>query len=271
MERDRRVSPLIPVGITPSGASRERLRIITVDISEVAAFSKRQIHSRKKVSKEWGVELSGEWTDYSEIKKKVSKEENWGKLQGILNGLSGVSIRGYIDRHRGKNQDLFAYLGVIAKEAGFYRVHRQMKFFYGILTPLGIPVKKMEITRKNKKRRKYRQFYYVVFAKHKGIIIDALNNNSDLQRFKANPVIQICGPQDKKIPNTYDLKRRERYRYVKTALDSLDINIKPRGPHKTYEGLFTDCPVPIFTDGRSFFYPVEKEDRFKALLQKKLG
>lgn len=271
MERDRRVSPLIPVGATPSGALREGLRIITIDISEIAAFSKRQVHPRKKVSREWGVGFSRSQTDYSEIKRKVSKEENWRKLQGILNGLSGNSIRGYIDSHREKGQDLFESLGVIAREAEF-NDFRQVKILYRALRRLGIPGKRIRTgnyTHKKAKGRSYPQYYYVVFAKHRDVIKEVLSDNPSLQRFKGNPVRQAYGPENNDIPNTTRLRKKEEFLSVKTALDSLGI--KPQVPTISYESLLSvGCPVSIFTDTHGFYYPVENEEAFKAFLQEKL-
>src|SRR3989344_4555813 len=80
------------------------------EISEAA-------RSRKKVLKNWGIDVPSARRSYAEIENAINRENNDEKLQEILNGLSTESITSFMRNN--KDQNTFIFLGNLLKELGF--------------------------------------------------------------------------------------------------------------------------------------------------------
>ncbi|MBI4096592.1 MAG: hypothetical protein HY425_02635 [Candidatus Levybacteria bacterium] len=208
---------------------------------------------------------------YADLMKKAREETGDQKLQEILDSFSAGSLRAYRDNH--KKDKVFTSLYAIIREAGFHPHGNYVSPFAEAIKTAGIPMKTVQLDARNKKGEDITKKYYILFAKHQDRIIQAIQNDLSLQRFKRNPVRLVCGIPDGKFPTTTNLLRnREKYGGNLTALahEAIGFRSDAYNPEKSLAAIMKGCPVPIFKIRRGgYFYPLERVEEIKAFLKSK--
>lgn len=144
-------------GVTDSGKIADNL-----------GLPEKKVRSCRKTLKEWGVDWPLEKMRYEQIERMVLKENNDRKLQTMLDSFSSGTVLNMIKLRR---QIAFAPLKIILQEIG---INHDTQTAAEILRKTQIPIR--EVWRGSVKIRGQTCVfhYWVIVAKHKEKIIDAL-------------------------------------------------------------------------------------------------
>ncbi len=205
--------------------------------------------------------------------KQLEEEAENQKLQEILDSFPAESLRGYISNHRKDKEKTFTSLSSILRKAGFHFRPNNIAIFAKKIKEKHLPMRELPHEATTKKNEKITVTYRVTFIKCAETIVQALENDPDLQKFKINPVELVCGTIDGKLPTTTDLLRnREKYGSNLAALAREAIGFAPNrnDPEKKLSAIMKGCPVPIFkTRDGYYYYPLEKAEEIRNFLKSK--
>lgn len=125
---------------------------------------------------------------YANFAARVEKETSDEKLQEMLDSLSDPSIRGYVSRHREDKEKVFLSLYSVIKSAGFHPPFKHLSLFAETIKKANIPIRKPQIEILDNQMGKHTQTYWLVLTKHRQRIVERLENDPNLQKFKITPV-----------------------------------------------------------------------------------
>lgn len=205
---------------------------------------------------------------FRELEKQFEKEEDDRRLQGMLDGLPAINMRGFIARNTGKEIFLSSLTNILT-DAGFHVRSKELRPVADAIRNAGIPIRLADAgytTRHGNKE--YSQVYIIVLTRHKDRILEVIRQDSNLfGRLSDNPVKLAYGPEPDHYPNTTQLTDRSKYGYVGTILrERLELK---HGQIKHYD-LFGDCPVPIFQTNGGRLYPKDQEDVLVGFVEEEL-
>lgn len=143
-----------------------------------------------------GIVVPKQNSAYAGFAEKVEAENNYQKLQTILDSFPSESLLSYINNHRKDKKKTLIALSPVLRKAGFYFGHGSLKLFAQKIRENHVPIRLIEA--KQKTRRKYNKTHYIVYSRHEEEIARALKNDPDLQRFRENPVQLASGIFDRK-------------------------------------------------------------------------
>lgn len=209
-----------------------------------------------------GIEIQ---TDHEYLKARVKTEVDDKKLQEILDSFTNPSLRGYIYNHKQDPEKAFVLLSSVLRKGGFFP-HQHLSTFYAKIKEKGIPIRPV-----SPDESKPKKIYWIVFDKHGQRIIDDLKDVPDLQKFRTNPVQLVCGTLDREIPTTraFQKKTDQQYEHLsKLAYHTIGFKSTTR-PGQNLSTLVEGCPIPVFRNGHSFIYPLDRQEEMKAFLRSK--
>lgn len=152
-------------------------------ISKIIDIPVAHVQNAKSNLRAWGEEIP-RTTSYKKLKLQIEEENDDAKLQELLNSLSPISIRGFVDHHKGDLSLPFMSLGNVAWGLGFS--FKGLNDFVEILRneKNHIPIRGCEIRKPKENRYKYAQIYWIFFAKHIDRVRDALSNSEKLKSYR---------------------------------------------------------------------------------------
>lgn len=248
---------VLQTGITDPKEIAKRFKIPT-----------RKVNFARRVLKGWEITIPLATARYRDFAEKVKSEKDNQKLQVILDSYTAGSLVGFVNFHRYDKKRILISLSSVLRAGGFYPSVKAIKDFAEKVKTKGIPMRSCDTKRKVK--LKYKQILYVVFSRHAKRIIKVLGNDPNLQKFKENPVKQICGPTDI-IPTIKALSKKTQYGTV-SKLVSETLGFRPSGFSKVrLPDLLEGCPIRVFkyTTKSTWLYPLDKMEELKSFLVKR--
>lgn len=241
---------------------------------KAAGFTTSQIISSRRTLKSWDVEVP-----YKRKRPAVIEDERLFKalsetadLEQLQKLLREMTLQFAQNNSRGEDP-LLLTVDQLVKEQGFHyhRGNRNFQYFMEALEQQGIPVASINYKRNSEPPKGIRNYHYIL-TRYQERARQVLLQDSNLQRFLINPVVQICGEPQEVIPSTSVFaKGSESYRGVASLFKSLGAG-PMKGPGNTYEKFFAGCPVPIFKLIRrhQHIYPVDQEPALKEFIQNQI-
>lgn len=228
-----------------------------------------QVASRAKILNRMGIDLPKTPPMFDELEEKVEKEEDYTKLQKILDDVSVNSLIYYlIDKKVRKNKTI-AFLTNILESGDFHVRSRELKSIAEVIKSKEIPIRIVETGIQTKNGREYIQSYIVVFTKHKDPILDAVGESPDIfNRLSRNPVQVAYGPTLRIPPKTYEIMKGEKYKSVAAILWD-HFRLRP-SRQLGYNVLLKDCPVSILRAGSGHYFSTEHQVILVSFLGKRL-
>lgn len=154
---------------------------------------------------------------------------------------------------------------------GFYYAPSEAKRFVNVLRSAGVAVGEVELRRGGKVVGRY----YYVRTRDLSQARIALAESSDLERFRRNPVVQICGPSGDRIPSSYELLHHDGVKYVSPAKLLLEMGVSVFGNSRRFSlaVFLEDCPVTVYLIAtiRHYFVPKEMEAELRAYFAKRIA
>ncbi|MDO8621370.1 MAG: hypothetical protein Q7R31_03800 [Candidatus Levybacteria bacterium] len=238
------------------------------EIAKRLKISTHKVSYARRVLRGWEITIPLAIARYRDFAKKVKSEKDNKKLQTILDSYTTGSLVGFVNRHRHDKERILISLSTALREEGFYPSVKSIKDFAEKVKTKGIPIRSCDTKRKVK--FKYKQILYVVFPGHAKRIIKALENDPNLQKFKENPIKQMCGITDI-IPTIKALLKKNKYGSLE-KLASEVLGFRPSGFSKVkLADLLKGCLVPVFkyTTKSTWFYPLDKAKKLKSFIAKR--
>lgn len=168
-----------------------------------------------------------------------------------------------------KHRDLFVTVKEVVKEGGFHVRPSDLKHFTQRLKEEGIPLVVLAFQIKSGKYLGRWQRYYFISREDFGRAVAAIRGDSDLAKFLAPRVKQICGPKVA-LPNTTLLSKKTHYESVAKLFAPLGV--RPGGhAGPRYKEFFADCPVPIFNRDHHHLYPLDQKELLSRFIEERLG
>lgn len=116
------------------------------------------------------------------------------------------------------------------------------------------------------------QRHHFIAGQHKKRLIRLLRQDETMRRYFRNPVSLAWGQTPETMPTTGQIQDREKFRSPAHIFSELGLAWGPRSLEGFYRKIFShDCPVPIFSQGRGYFYPREKEGDLREFVKKQIG
>lgn len=235
-------------------------------IAEALKIPKRIARdSARKLSRR-GIVFDRDSFSLREIEKAILlAADDDTKLREILYSISDRTARYML---QGKGKDIVSLSNMI-RELGFHPAAIDLYFFSAILEDNDIPVR--EILNgffHGRNGRISRRRNIVVLEKHRQKINKAFENEPDLQKFKKNPVILVCGVWKGELPTTTIVHKKREY----FLLSNLIAELIEKPVYRTHKYLrsFKDCPVPVFKAEGRYLYPKKREDELEEFLRGRL-
>ncbi|OGH24554.1 MAG: hypothetical protein A3B47_03675 [Candidatus Levybacteria bacterium RIFCSPLOWO2_01_FULL_39_24] len=142
------------------------------------AEGKAALANARKTLDKRGIEIPLMPSSYTDFMAKAEKETDDAKLQELLEANNLPVIIKL--QTRKKSKEVLISLSNVLREGEFH-YHLKLRFFLGKIRAAGIPgIPVNTATDKSK----YPQIYWIVYRKHKQRIINTLENDPDLQRFR---------------------------------------------------------------------------------------
>lgn len=247
------IKDMVEIGAAPKEISR---KVGTVTLGNARATLGRR-----------GVEIPLIHISYEDLKAKIEAEADDMKLQEILDKLTMAYFQYNVRRRIQAAEKVVVSLTFVLREAGFYP-QRHLSTFAEKLKEKGIPVRRYN----HAKGSKPEIIYWFVFGKHKERVIDALENDPDLQRFRENPVKLICGEFEGEMPTTTDAYRKRSKKYgtnlTRIIQEATGHHIASRGRLRVSDFL-RGCPVPVFKFSHRYIYPLDRTRELKSFLTRR--
>lgn len=151
-------------------------------------LSPLEITKTRETLRKRGIEVPPQ-TAYADFAARVKIENDDRVLQKILDGHSDGFIRGYMNWHRNRKdkEKVLSSLSAIIISAGFHPHFKLLSLFAKTIEEASIPIKKLQIEIRGKQMEKLTQTYWIVLAKHRQRIVERLENDPNLQKFKKIP------------------------------------------------------------------------------------
>jgi hypothetical protein len=219
----------------------------------------------------WGIDtnISRDHPSHKKFLQQLAKETDDKKIQELLDQLPCSVIRR--DMMVEKEASQFLALLNLVREAGFHLRSKDSHFFATSLRKAKVPVARKDIVANGTRQQVFT--YYTVLLRHKDRAVRVLKEDQCLQRFLVNPVTLAYGKEDRHIPTTTKLERKDGYESLGRLF--IDLGVKNGGVLKLrYPDIFTpDCPVPIYRmcDRSSCYYPVAQENELRSFITEKLS
>jgi len=168
-----RIREEIERGITDPRKIAENLGLTMAQIAD----------SRKKVLKNWGIDVPSARRSYAEIENAINRENNDEKLQEILNGLSTESITSFMRNN--KDQNTFIFLGNLLKELGFSSKNAHL--VGGRLRTINVSVGKYSRSINKGTEQEKTITNWVILNKRRQEVVNEINAMSAEGKFKKLP------------------------------------------------------------------------------------
>lgn len=147
-------------------------------VEQITGLTADQITNTRVVLRRREIDVPREALGFNNLKERLEEAKDDRETQAILDNAPSGSMKGYLRNHRG---DTFTALGPILRSAGFHINNRYYKRenIDGLVKNAGIPLVLIPLDTKSKTG-----YYHVVLIRDKQRIIDLLNREPRLQRFK---------------------------------------------------------------------------------------
>lgn len=244
------------------------------NIEQIAAslqISDFNIYNYTNLLKELGIAKLPK-TEAKEQNKNLSEQLqntslNDTEVQLLLNKLS----RSFYNRFITRSPPVISLsLRDILRECGFHYKFGQEQLFIQALEDAGIPLGRVESEVKSGPQKGIRNYYFIV-SWHRERTRQALLENSNLQQFFENPVVQLCG-EATDLPTAWQLLKKKGFDSLGPFFSEFGIYFGRNSNFKFDAFITPDCPVTIFKLKKGgYFYPVSQEQTLREFIQQRLN
>src|SRR3989338_6571837 len=170
-----------------------------------------------------------------------------------------------------KKSGLVVDVTTVTRKAGLHLRSNRIGLISESLAKELLPQTKVAIIIKDKDGKEKTVYYHIIATIHEPIAVDLLQSNRNLDIFRVNPVSQIAGPKEEKLPNTSKLVSEE-YGSLGSLIGEL-IESRWGGMGKggiNTADIIKGSPVEIYYAKRRFFYRNGQEIQLRQHIQSRL-
>lgn len=225
-----------------------------------------RLHYARQILKRQGIEVPSfrPTKFYQELAGKLA----WPNLSDAqIQELLSQVTPGFLEADRRRGYPLLTPARHLISGCGFYYRNSEAQRFINSLKAASIPVGETSFVVKSKSGE-ITQRHYFIAVRHTERARQALEDDPNLEKYRHNPVQQICGPQSE-LPTIWQLMKKRGYIPTGQVFAELGIRVRGRARIKQKDILTSEYPVPIFrTSWGGFFCRREDIEVLKDIVRK---
>lgn len=252
-------------GLTQGLKAGQPIRHIQQDLD----LAIKEIGSYRQRLKPWGIEVPPlplpAAVKNRQLAEQLEKARNPKTLQRLLNRVSSPF---YKKHTKGENPLLLP-----VRQIAFDFHYREITPLLDILKEAGVPVgeiiRETVVKKSNSETVLVRQRYSFVLTAHGKWARQVFEEAPDLQKYREDPLRQICGPSAEPPKRTKSQDPSE-FRSPTALFAKMGISITGRTKFNLV-GFFQGCPVPVWRYQNKYLYPAGQEESLCVFIKEKLN